>query len=197
MDCRDYIVSGTFETNSHPHLRRIAPDITVLSMPPMPGSSPQSLYLSHSRWLHGFLQRRLGNAFDAADLVQDTFVRVLSSRKAFDVREPRAYLSSIARSLMIDGFRRRALEQSYLDALAALPEPLDISPEARALIIETLLEIDRLLDGLGPRCREIFLLAQLDGLSHVEIGRRLGVSTNTVRKYVVRGLTECLLLMGD
>ena len=157
----------------------------------------QVLYREHHDWLRHWLRRRLPCGENAADLAQDTFVRVLSSRKAFDVREPRAYLSSIARSLMIDGFRRRALEQSYLDALAALPEPLDISPEARALIIETLLEIDRLLDDLGPRCREIFLLAQLDGLSHVEIGRRLGVSTNTVRKYVVRGLTQCLLLMGD
>lgn len=157
----------------------------------------QVLYREHHDWLRHWLRKRLPCTENAADLAQDTFVRVLSSRQAFDLREPRAYLSSIARSLMIDGFRRRALEQSYLDALAAQPEPLDISPEERALIIETLLEIDRLLDGLGPRCREIFLLAQLDGLSHVEIGRRLGVSTNTVRKYVVRGLTQCLLLMGD
>jgi RNA polymerase sigma factor (sigma-70 family) len=156
-----------------------------------------SLYREHHDWLRHWLRKRLPCAENAADLAQDTFVRVLASRQAFDLREPRAYLSSIARSLMIDGFRRRALEQSYLEALAALPEPLDISPEERALILETLLEIDRMLDGLGARCREIFLLAQLDGLSHVEIGRRLGLSTNTVRKYVVRGLTQCLLLIED
>lgn len=157
----------------------------------------QSLYREHHDWLRLWLRKRLPCAESAADLAQDTFVRVLASRQTLDLREPRAYLSSIARGLMIDGFRRRALEQSYLEALAALPEPLDISPEERALILETLLEIDRMLDGLGARCREIFLMAQLDGLSHVEIGRRLGLSTNTVRKYVVRGLTQCLLLIED
>lgn len=157
----------------------------------------QALYHEHHDWLRSWLRKRLPCADSAADLAQDTFVRVLLSRKAFDLREPRAYLSSIARSLMIDGFRRRALEKAYLETLAALPEPLDISPEQRALILEALLEIDRMLDGLGQRCREIFLLAQLEGLSQVQISQRLGLSTNTVRKHLVRALTQCLLLIED
>ena len=96
---------------------------------------------------------------------------------------------------MIDLFRRRALEQAYLEVLAARPEPVDISPETRLQIIETLVEIDRLLDGLGGRTREIFLMAQLDGLSYVEIARRLEVSVTTVKKHAVRALTHCLLLI--
>jgi len=153
----------------------------------------QSLYAEHHPWLCAWLRKRLGCFDHAADLAQDTFIRVLLQRKAPELREPRAYLSSVARSLMIDSFRRRALEQAYLETLAARPEALDVSPEARFLIIETLLEIDRLLDGLGARTREIFLLAQLDGLSYVEIGRQLNVSVNTVKKHAVRALTHCLL----
>ncbi|MEN0105110.1 MAG: sigma-70 family RNA polymerase sigma factor [Pseudomonas sp.] len=156
-----------------------------------------SLYEHHHNWLCGWLKKRLGCSENAADLAQDTFIRVLTLRKAAELREPRAYLSSIARSLMIDMFRRRALEQAYLETLAALPEPVDISPETRALILETLLDIDRMLDGLGSRTRDIFLLAQLDGLSYVEIARRLKVSVNTVKKHAVRALTQCLLLLED
>lgn len=156
-----------------------------------------NLYDEHHGWLNGWLRRRLGCAENAADLAQDTFVRVLTLRTLGDLREPRAYLSSVARGLMIDLFRRRALEQAYLQSLAAAPQPVDISPETRSLIIETLMEIDSLLDGLGSRTREVFLMTQLDGLSYVEIGRRLGVSTNTVRKHTVRALTHCLLLMDD
>lgn len=157
----------------------------------------QSLYETHHQWLCGWLRQRLGCVDNAADLAQDTFIRVITQRKATELREPRAYLSTIARSLMIDMFRRRYLEQAYLETLALSPEPLDISPEARALIIETLMEIDRMLDGLGVRTREIFLLAQLDGLSYVEIGRRLNISVNTVKKHAVRALTHCLLLADD
>ena len=155
------------------------------------------LYSDHHGWLQHWLRKKLGCSEQAADLAQDTFVRVIALRKHMELREPRAYLSSIARSLMIDLFRRRSLEQAYLETLAALPEPLDISPQTRSIFIETLLEIDALLDGLGARPREIFLLAQLDGLSFVEISRRLGVSTNTVRKHFVRAMAHCLLLIED
>lgn len=153
-----------------------------------------TLYDEHHNWLCGWLRKRLGCADNAADLAQDTFVRILRQRKTPELREPRAYLSTVARSLMIDMFRRRSLEQAYLETLVAFPEALDNSPETRMLIIETLVQIDTLLDGLGSRTREIFLLAQLDGLSYVEIGRRLGVSVNTVKKHAVRALTHCLLL---
>ncbi|MEE1926525.1 sigma-70 family RNA polymerase sigma factor [Pseudomonas sp. 148P] len=156
-----------------------------------------ALYEDHHSWLCGWLRNRLGCVEHAADLAQDTFIRVITLRKAADLREPRAYLSSVARSLMIDAFRRRALEQAYLEALAARPEALDISPETRLQILETLSEIDRLLDGLGARTREIFLMAQLDGLSYVEIARRLEVSVTTVKKHAVRALTHCLLLVED
>lgn len=151
------------------------------------------LYADHHHWLCGWLRKKLGCIDHAADLAQDTFIRVLNQRKAPELREPRAYLSTIARSLMIDMFRRRALEQAYLETLAAQPEALHISPETRFLIIETLLEIDQLLDGLGSRTREIFLMAQLDGLSYVEIGRQLSLSVNTVKKHAVRALMHCLL----
>ncbi|CAI3805792.1 hypothetical protein DBADOPDK_03885 [Pseudomonas sp. MM223] len=119
-----------------------------------------TLYEDHHSWLCGWLRGKLGCMEHAADLAQDTFIRVLTLRKAAELQQPRAYLSSVARSLMIDMFRRRALEQAYLETLAARPEPVAVSPEARLLIIETLLEIDRLLDGLGTRTREVFLMAQ-------------------------------------
>ena len=59
------------------------------------------------------------------------------------------------------------------------------------------MDIDRMLDGLGSRTREIFLMAQLHGLSYVEIGRRLQLSVNTVKKHASRALTHCLLLMDE
>lgn len=77
----------------------------------------QSLYQTHHQWLCGWLRQRLGCVDNAADLAQDTFIRVITQRKATELREPRAYLSTIARSLMIDMFRRRYLEQAYLETL--------------------------------------------------------------------------------
>ncbi|MCO7592865.1 MULTISPECIES: sigma-70 family RNA polymerase sigma factor [Pseudomonas] len=163
----------------------------------MPSATLHQLYQTHNGWLNTWLRARLGNSSDAADLAQDTFMRVLAARNVEAIREPRTYLSSIARALMIDRFRRRAVEQAYLDALALRPEPLDISPETRLLILETLTAVDAMLDGLGDRTRTVFLAVQLEGLSYVATAQRLNVSVTTVKKHMIRAMTQCLLLVED
>lgn len=155
------------------------------------------LYGQHHSWLRNWLRARTGNCADAADLAQDTFIRMLSTRQVPLLREPRHYLVTIARGLMIDKGRRKALEAAYLDALAARPEPVDISPETHHLIMEALHAIDRLLDGLGARTRGIFLKVQLEGLSYVEVARQTGVSVTTVKNHLGKALMQCLLLMED
>ncbi|CAM4050194.1 Putative RNA polymerase sigma factor FecI [Pseudomonas reidholzensis] len=166
-------------------------------MPPADSSALHQLYHTHNGWLKTWLRTRLGNASDAADLAQDTFLRILTSRDVAAIREPRTYLSAIARALMIDRFRRRAVEQAYLDTLALRPEPLDISPETRLLILETLTAVDAMLDEMGGRTRAIFLAVQLEGLSYVAAAARHEVSVTTIKKHMIRAMTHCLLLVED
>ncbi len=160
-------------------------------------SALHQLYSDHNSWLKGWLRVRLGNAADASDLAQDTFVRVMTARIDTPIREPRGYLSAIARSLLIDKSRRRTIEQAYLHTLSLRPEPVDVSPETRLSIIEMLVSIDTLLDELGSRTREIFLAVQLEGLSYVAAAERFGVSVTTVKNHLIRAMTRCLLLMED
>ncbi len=159
-----------------------------------PSDSLSTLYRDHHGWLAGWLRRKLGNGHDAADLAHDTFLRIIAARNAAAIEEPRKYLATIAKGLVVDRFRRQSIEAAWLETLAARPEPLAISPETRALILETLLAIDRMLDELGPRAREIFLLAQFEGLTYAAIGERLGVSVTTVKKHLARALAHCLIL---
>lgn len=159
-----------------------------------PTASLSTLYRDHHGWLAGWLRRKLGNGDDAADLAHDTFLRILAARNAAAIEEPRKYLATIAKGLVVDRFRRQSIEAAWLETLAARPEPLAISPETRALILETLLAIDRMLDELGPRAREIFHLAQFEGLTYAAIGERLGVSVTTVKKHLARALAHCLIL---
>lgn len=109
------------------------------------------------------------------------------------VREPRAYLSTIARGLLANHWRRQALEQAYLEALANLPEPSAASPEDREIALEALHRIDATLACLPERPRRAFLLSQLDGLRYREIAVELGVSERMVKKYMARAMYECLL----
>ncbi|CAL94990.1 sigma-70 family RNA polymerase sigma factor [Azoarcus olearius] len=161
-------------------------------MPPSADLNFGNIYGTHHNWLQGWLRRRLGCALDAADLAHDTFLRVLAGRELTDIREPRAYLTTVAHGLMVNHLRRRDIERACLDALASLPEPLAPSPEARALAVELLLEIDAMLDGLSRKARTAFLLSQLEGLTYAEIAEQLGVSVSMVRKYMLQAITHCL-----
>ena len=78
-----------------------------------------------------------------------------TSRNVDAILRPREYLATIARGLVTDAYRRQAIERAYLETLAARPEPVAISPETRAILLETVLAIDRMLAQLGPRTREI------------------------------------------
>lgn len=116
-----------------------------------------ALYSDHHGWLQGWLRRRLGNTFDAADLAQDVFMRLVLRRQPIQAREPRAFLSTIANGLVIEHWRRRELELAWLETLAAMPEPEEPSPESRLIFLETLMEIDRVLDALKPAVRTALL----------------------------------------
>ena len=106
-----------------------------------------AVYGEHHTWLQRWLYRRLGCPEVAADLAQDTFVRVLHKRALSEVEQPRAYLATIAHSLFVNLLRRRQLEQSYLEALAQLPEALMPSPEERLQLLQTLDALDIMLNG--------------------------------------------------
>jgi RNA polymerase sigma factor (sigma-70 family) len=160
-------------------------------------SSVHSLYVEHHGWLVRWLRGRLYNNECAQDLAQDTFVRVIHGCDPAQLKEPRAYLSVIAKRLVTDHFRRRSLEQAYLVALAALPEQQHPSPEDQAIILESLTQIDTMLHTLSGNARRAFLLAQLEGMSYDDIARHLAVSVRTVTRYIDQGFEACLLALHE
>lgn len=160
-----------------------------------PGSFDQdveTLYVQHHSWLKKWLMRRLGEAADADDLAQDTFVRIIrAQRPVHDLHKPLAYLVTIANSLLVNRWRRLAVERAYAEALAAQPEQYEISAEERHLLIETLTRLDELLHGLPARTREIFLLSQLDGLTYKQIAARLTLSIDQVQRAMLKAFDRC------
>ena len=78
---------------------------------PQPGL--HQLYNDHHGWLRGWLRKRLNCSETAADLAQDTFVRVMQRHsEGVFVQKPRAYLSHIAQGLVINHWRRRDIQRA-------------------------------------------------------------------------------------
>lgn len=139
-----------------------------------------------------FLTRRTGSADRAADLAQDTYLRLAALAPAsVDVQNPRAYVYRIAGNLAIDAARRDGrlpLDMTFVDADERSAEP---SPEARALARERLRLLEAALDELPANPRAALLLNRVDGLTFAEIAARLDVSESMVAKYIARALKHC------
>ncbi|CAB3645380.1 sigma-70 family RNA polymerase sigma factor [Achromobacter pestifer] len=156
-----------------------------------PQQDIESLYAEHHGWLRSWLRRRLGDAFEAADLAHDTYLRIMNSGRMPERQQSRQHLAQIARCLVIDLYRRRQIEAAYLDTIAHLPAGHAPSEETRAMAIQALMELDAILNTLPAKAREALLLCKLDGLGYRDIANRLGVSVSSVKKYIATALLAC------
>lgn len=144
----------------------------------------------HSGPILGFISRMIGQPEDAQELAQETFVRAYFQIHTF---RPKAlfisWLYQIARNLCRDYFRSRAFKQRLL------MEPLDErTPEIANPTKDSPHEakrkeaLQRALLHLPPKWRESLILTAIEGLSHEEAAKRLGLSAKAVevRSYRAR-----------
>ncbi|KAF1049571.1 sigma-70 family RNA polymerase sigma factor [Xylophilus sp.] len=148
------------------------------------------LYTEHHGWIESWLRRQIGCAWAAQDLSHDTFVQVLKAPRLEpgELREPRAFLVTVARRVLYNHRRRRDLELAWLEALAAFGDALAPSAEERAAVLEALARLDAVLQALPAHARQVFVLSQVDGLSYPCIGKELGLSAVTVRRAMKQAL---------
>ena len=77
-----------------------------------------------------------------------------------------------------------------------LPEPQAPSAEQRFIILETLYEIDAMLDALQPKVKRVFLLSQIEGMKYEDIATQMDVSLITVKRYMKQAFLHCLEFHG-
>ena len=167
----------------------------------MSSDTVSTLYNNHHQWLSSWLCKKVGCSYQAADLAQDTFLRIIlrgqKEGALAELKEPRAYLTTVAGRLVTDFFRRQSVEQRYLELLSRLPEAEMPSPQEQLMLRETLHELDALFDRLNPAVRVVFLLSQLEGLTYTEIAKKVRVSERTVKRHMAQAFAECILAMDS
>ncbi|CAB3679870.1 sigma-70 family RNA polymerase sigma factor [Achromobacter piechaudii] len=152
------------------------------------------IYTEDRPWLLGRLYTRLRNIEDAEDVAGDTFVQLIQNPMLASAREPRALIITIAKRLIWKLWRRRELETAWFESLLDKGEQFAPSPQEQLIILQTLHQVDQMLDGLSAKARAAFLYSQLDGLTHKEIAVALGVSVSMVRQYISQALLRCYAL---
>ena len=151
----------------------------------------------HESMLRGWLRSRFASETDIDDVVQEAYVRLLRARERGHVASPKAFLFAVTRNLALDRLRHRAISRAEPlaenEALSVLEEG-DGIPEtiARNQELELLTEA---IQSLPDRCRQIFTLRKVYGLSQREIAARLDVSENTVSAQLTIGVKKCMEFM--
>jgi RNA polymerase sigma-70 factor (ECF subfamily) len=154
----------------------------------------ERLFAEHGGALHAFFYRRVRRRPDAAELAQEVYLRMLRIGTTEVIRNPEAYLYTVASNLAKEHKvleRRGAATVDVEDA--ALQEQLAELPGVVGLI-DTERRVKRLrevLRQLPPKCHAAVVLQYWHGMSYQEIAERLGVSTHMVKKYLSQGLAHC------
>lgn len=162
--------------------------------------------------LRNFIRRRVSDARDAEDILQDVFYELIEAYRLMKpVEQVTSWLFRVARNRIIDLFRRRKREPLPADSAtlteegeAATLEDLLPSPDAGpdAMYVRNLLldEIDDALDELPEEQRDVFVAHELLGYSFKELAEQTGVSVNTLlsrKRYAVLYLRERLRAIYD
>ncbi len=152
----------------------------------------------HEPAVRAYLAARFPRLQEHDDVIQESYVRILRAQQREPIKHARAFLFSTAHNAAVDLFRRRSridfVEVNEAGELGVLEE----SPGAGEAIDarqhhEVLAEA---IARLPERCREVVLLRFQENLSYKEIAARLGVTTDTVKVQLGRGLRRCAKLFA-
>ncbi|MEJ1964493.1 MAG: sigma-70 family RNA polymerase sigma factor [Gammaproteobacteria bacterium] len=158
-----------------------------------------SVVALHGRPLMRFFVSRLPDSADAPDLVQEVYLRLLRLDRPDLIRCPEAYLFTIASNIAHEHRLKRssrpphiALEDTPADELPADVQAFaTAAPEHAAVQADRLRRLERVLSQLSPKARATLVWHRRDGRTYNEIGERLGVSRNMVKKYLSQALAHC------
>lgn len=135
---------------------------------------------------------RLGDAAMAADLAQDLYLRLARVKAQLASSEDaQHYLMRMAVNAAIDHQRVESRRLELLEGIVDLFDAPNRSPEDEALTDDQIRRLDHGLRGLPGKCREMLFLSRVQGLTHAEIAKKMGVSRALVEKYVALALLHC------
>lgn len=150
---------------------------------------------SHGSRLRRYLSARLRNAAaDLPDLMQEVFLRLLRMDDHAAIRNPQAYLFTIASHVLHQHLLRQSATPETVtlaDALDQLPSLPDTDPAIQVEAEQCFETIGRGLKDRSPRAYATLLLTRCDGVSLQEVADRMGVSRHQAKKYLATALIYC------
>jgi len=158
--------------------------------------------------LRSFIRRRVTDAAEAEDIVQEVLYELVAAHRLMQpIEQAGAWLLRVARNRIIDRFRRRSTRGEPVHPVVSHEDPEepvlleellpsgDSGPEGELMRQLLLEQVEEALDELPHEQREVFIAHELEGISFRELESRWGVGINTLlsrKHYAVRALRKRL-----
>ena len=144
--------------------------------------------------LRRFLSARLRNGHEAQDLAQEVFLRLLRTDAHESIRNPEAYLFTIASHILHQHAVQNSNSPVTVDIEAVLGElgaPASDEPAEQVEQAQQLKELEEILHELPARVGAALVLHRIEGYTVQEIADQLGVARETAKKYLARAVEHC------
>jgi RNA polymerase sigma-70 factor (ECF subfamily) len=161
--------------------------------------SISALYAQEFSDLRRHIVRKLRNPFEAEDVVQEAYIRMLTMPAAHTVlRNAKAFLFTVASNLAVDTVRREQRQRRLFPTMnetstAFEGDALEVICPRRSTEeqVDASMRLDCVLDALNDlpaACRQAFTLHKLEELSYAEVAAEMGVTVSMVEKHLSRAL---------
>ena len=163
-------------------------------MPEVRKSLVERLFAEQRGALQAFFYRRARCRPDAKDLAQEVYLRMLRIPDLDLIRNPEAYLFTVASNLAKEHAVNERRHGTSVDVDDAdVQEQLTELPSFGSQIdaAQRVARLHEVLGQLSPKCHAAVVLQYRHGLSYADIGERLGISTHMVKKYLGQALGHC------
>ncbi|MBK8814220.1 MAG: RNA polymerase sigma factor [Methylococcaceae bacterium] len=158
----------------------------------MPPTFQEHILQDHQDELLRFIFRKVNCPDTAQDIFQDTYVRYTNYPGKSQIKNHRAFIFRIAANLVADYERKSRVRKRFTGVeeleIDTFPQADNFQPEQLLSVQERLELMARTVEGLPPRCREVFILRRVEGLSHAQIAKCLEISPRMVEKHLHKAL---------
>lgn len=143
---------------------------------------------NHLPRLRRMLRRRGRSPEEADDLMQELFIRVLQyCNQGREVRDPERFLKRAALNLSAQAHRREHRDLYVNEPVEDLAlADRSWAPEEIAIADECLERLQRSLDALEPRTRDVYYMHRIHGFSYERIAAHFGISVSAIEKHIAR-----------
>lgn len=146
--------------------------------------------LPHEAAVRAWLKRWTGRHQDIDDVIQEAYCRLAAMEDITHVGSGRAYLFQTTRNIVLEQVRRsKIVHIDNVTDIGAVGIVDEAPPMDRVVAgARELQRVEQLIEGLPVKCRRVFVLRRIHGVSQREIARMLGITEAAVEKQAARGL---------